>query len=95
MAINNWNQALGYDTQRVVRVLDWRLGAMRYALMSVLLAYVLLYALLYRQAYDFVDESTGTIVTKIKGHAYATALGRPLARGAAADTSTPRVSWSI
>ena len=70
MVINNWNRALGYDTQRVVRVLDWRLGALRYALTAILAAYVILYALIYRQAYNFVDESTGTIVTKIKGNAY-------------------------
>jgi len=51
----------GYVTPVYVRVLDPRLGALRYFLMGIILLYVVVYQLLYSGEYVKVEQPVGTV----------------------------------
>lgn len=57
----NWDEIFAYETPKVVRVLDRRLGLLRLVLLSAIAAYVVGYVVIYNKGYLDIETPTGVV----------------------------------
>eukprot|EP00040_Diaphanoeca_grandis_P004119 m.27122 g.27122 ORF g.27122 m.27122 type:complete len:469 (-) comp15691_c0_seq1:160-1566(-) len=58
----NWNNTLAYTTPKLVKVRDWRLGALNYVLKVAIFGYIV-FELFYSKGYMKMEQITGGVVT--------------------------------
>lgn len=59
----DWNSLLAYNTVKVVKVRDWRLGTMHYIFQLCIFLYVVCYAVVLERGFMFKEQVVGGSVT--------------------------------